>query len=245
MCTNPCAASIISTKHIPDCSPAILLFVKASALAALIKKDVQLELRQQQNLYGILVYALSTIFILYLAAGKPDAVQWNALFWVTQLFIVVNAVIKSFVGEPKGRSLYYHSIVHPLEYLFSKMVLNVIYMFILGVVSILCFTVLLGNPVQNMLAFFGIVLLGGTGLSLVFTMLSAIASKARQQASLVAILGFPVIVPQVVLLIRLSKYAYGEVFKAGVPLQMTGLLIGLDALVIIMASVLFPYLWKD
>jgi heme exporter protein B len=105
--------------------------------------------------------------------------------------------------------------------------------------------VLLGNPVQNMLAFFGIVLLGGTGLSLVFTMLSAIASKARQQASLVAILGFPVIVPQVVLLIRLSKYAYGEVFKAGVPLQMTGLLIGLDVLVIIMASVLFPYLWKD
>lgn len=219
--------------------------MKITSLVALIRKDVQLELRQQQNMYGILVYALSTIFILYLAAGKPDAVQWNALFWITQLFIVVNAVIKSFVGEPKGRSLYYHSIVHPLEYLLSKMVLNVLYMLILGAVSIVCFTVLLGNPVQNMPAFAGIVLLGGLGLSLVFTMLSAIASKARQQASLVAILGFPVIVPQVVLLIRLSKNAYGEVFKAGVPMQLTGLLLGLDALVIIMAAVLFPYLWKD
>jgi heme exporter protein B len=219
--------------------------VKFSATIALLKKDLLLEMRQQQNLYGILIYALSTIFILYLAAGQPDATQWNALFWITQLFIVVNAVIKSFVGEPKGRSVYYFSLVHPLEYLFSKMMLNTLYMLLLGIVAMGCFQFLLGNPVVNYWAFMGIVLLGGIGLSLVFTMLSAIAAKAKQQASLVAILGFPVIIPQLVLLVRLSKYAFGEVFKEGVPLQMVGLLSGLDALVIIMAAVLFPYLWKD
>lgn len=219
--------------------------MKFSATIALLKKDLLLELRQQQNLYGILVYALSTIFILYLAAGQPDATQWNALFWITQLFIVVNAVIKSFVGEARGRALYYFSIVHPLEYLFSKMVLNTFYMLLLGLVAMLCFQFLLGNPVVNLGAFMGIVLLGGIGLSLVFTMLSAIAAKARQQASLVAILGFPVIIPQLVLLVRLSKYSYGEIFKAGAPLQLIGLLVGLDILVIIMAAVLFPYLWKD
>lgn len=219
--------------------------MRAAATWMLFKKDLTLELRQQQNLYGIVVYALSTIFVLYLAAGRPDAVQWNALFWITQLFIVVNAVVKSFVGEPRGRSLYYYSICHPLEYLFSKMLLNSIYMLILGLVSVLCFQVLLGSPVQSALVFTGIVALGGFGLSLVFTMLSAIAAKARQQAALVAILGFPVIVPQMVLLIRVSKFAYGEVFKAGAAWQITGLLLGLDALVLIMAAVLFPYLWKD
>lgn len=219
--------------------------MKLSSTITLFKKDLKLEIRQQANLYGILVYALSTIFILYLSAGQPDATQWNALFWVTQLFIVVNAVVKSFVGEPKGRSLYYYSVVNPLDYLFSKMMLNTIYMVLLGVVAMLCFKLLLGNPVQNGIVFTGIVVLGGVGLSLVFTMLSAIASKARQQASLVAILGFPVIIPQLVLLVRLSKVGYGEIFKEGVPLQISGLLIGLDILVIIMASVLFPYLWKD
>jgi len=219
--------------------------MKMSATIMLLKKDLRLEIRQQQNLYGIFIYALSTIFILYLSAGRPDAVQWNALFWITQLFIVVNAVVKSFVGEPKGRSLYYFTISHPLEYLFSKMILNTMYMVLLSIISMLCFTVLLGNPVVNNLAFFGTIILGGIGLSLVFTMLSAIASKARQQASLIAILGFPVIVPQMVMLIRLSKLSYGEIFKEGVPLQLTGLLIGLDILVILMATVLFPYLWKD
>jgi heme exporter protein B len=219
--------------------------VKTSAIITLLKKDLQLELRQQQNLYGILIYALCTIFILYLAAGQPDATQWNALFWITQLFVVVNAVVKSFVGEPTGRALYYYTIAHPLEYLFSKMILNTIYMVLLGLISSFIFRFLLGNPVVNSLAFAGIVILGGIGLSLVFTMLSAIASKARQQASLVAILGFPVIIPQLVMLIRLSKHAYGEVFKAGAVWQLTGLLAGLDVLVIIMAAVLFPYLWKD
>jgi heme exporter protein B len=219
--------------------------VKFKHTIALLRKDLKLELRQQQNFYGIIIYALSTIFILYLAAGRPDATQWNALFWVTQLFIVVNAVVKSFVGEPRGRAIYYYTIVHPLEYLFSKMMLNVVYMVILALVSFLCFTILLGNPVQDSLTFAGIAILGGVGLSLVFTMLSAIASKARQQASLIAILGFPVIVPQLVLLVRLSKLAFGEVFKESAALQITGLLIGLDALVIVMASILFPYLWKD
>src|SRR5829696_6349153 len=68
-------------------------------IKTLVQKDITLELRQQQNFYGILVYAVSTIFVLYLAAGRPDAVSWNALFWITELFIVVNAVVKSFVGE--------------------------------------------------------------------------------------------------------------------------------------------------
>jgi heme exporter protein B len=219
--------------------------MKFQHINQLVKKDITLELRQQQNLYGIVVYAVSTIFVLYLAAGKPDAVSWNALFWITELFIVVNAVVKSFVGEPKGRELYHYTIVHPLEYLGSKMILNVFYMALLSVIAMLLFRVLLGDPVNDGWRFMGIVILGGIGLSLVFTMLSAIASKARQQASLIAILGFPVIVPQLVLLVRLSKSAYGEVFKQGAVLQLTGLLAGLDILVIIMAFILFPYLWKD
>lgn len=217
----------------------------AKNVIALVKKDLMLELRQQQNLYGILVYAASTIFVLYLAAGSPDAVSWNALFWITELFIVVNAVVKSFVGEPRGRELYYYTIVHPLEYLLSKMLLNLVYMVLLSVVAMLLFRLLLGDPVANAWLFLGIVVLGGSGLSLVFTMLSAIASKARQQASLIAILGFPVIIPQLVLLVRVSKVAYGEIFKDGAVLQLCGLLLGLDALVLVMAFVLFPYLWKD
>jgi heme exporter protein B len=219
--------------------------MKAKHVFILLKKDLLLEMRQQQNFYGIIIYAISTVFVLYLSAGQPDTDAWNALFWITQLFIVVNAVVKSFVGEPRGREIYHYSIVHPLEHLFSKMILNTFFMLVLAAISLLLFRLLLGDPVVYPLRFAGIALLGGLGLSLIFTMLSAIASKARQQASLVAILGFPVIIPQLLLLQRLSKVAYGEVFKDDGMWKLAGLLTGLDCLVILMAAVLFPYLWKD
>jgi heme exporter protein B len=211
----------------------------------LLIKDLKLELRSQQNMYGIIVYAVSTIFLLYLSSGQPDAIQWNALFWITQLFIVVNAVVKSFVGESKSRFIYLASLCHPNEYLGSKMLLNVFYMIVLSSLSVLLFGIFLGNPLVNGALFTGISLLGGIGFALVFTMLSAIAAKAQQQPSLIAILGFPVIIPQFILLMRLSKAAFGEVFKSGSAITITGLLIALNILVLIMANILFQFLWKD
>jgi heme exporter protein B len=107
------------------------------------------------------------------------------------------------------------------------------------------FTLFLKSPVTDGFTFLGISLLGGVSLSLTFTLLSAIAAKAQQQASLMAILGFPVIIPQLLLLARLSKTAFGEVFRSGTVWQIAGLLAGLDVLIILMAVILFTYLWKD
>jgi heme exporter protein B len=76
-------------------------------------------------------------------------------------------------------------------------------------------------------------------------MLAAIASKAMQQASLMAILGFPLIIPQLLLLVRLSKTAFSEVFRDGVPLQLVLLLVSLDILIVFLAVILYPFLWKD
>jgi hypothetical protein len=39
--------------------------------------------------------------------------------------------------------------------------------------------------------------------------------------------------------------AFAEVFRDGAVLQLAGLIAGLDVLVIGMAVILFPFLWKD
>ncbi len=211
----------------------------------LVKKDVLLEFRQKHTFYGILLYIASTIFVLYLSMDKPDANVWNALFWTIQLFICVNAVAKSFLQENRGRMLYFYSIASPVEFIVSKIIYNLVLMVLMSLISLLMFSVFLANPVDNVLLFTGIVMLGGAGISIVFTLMSAIAAKAQQNAALIAILGFPVILPQLLLLMRLSKAAFAEVFREGMVLQMAGLIAGLDVLVIAMAVILFPYLWKD
>ena len=214
-------------------------------IITLFKKDLLLELRQQHTFYGILLYIAATIFVLYLSMDPPDASVWNGLFWVIILFVCINAVAKSFLQESKGRMLYFYSIVSPIEFIISKLMYNVLLMLIMSLLSLLMFAFFLGNPLTDILRFTGIVVLGGTGISMVFTLLAAIAAKAQQNAALIAIMGFPIILPQLLLLVRLSKTAFAEVFRAGALFQLSGLIIGLDLLVIVLAVVLFPYLWKD
>lgn len=212
---------------------------------ALLKKDILLELRQKHTFYGILLYIASTIYVLFLSMDDLNANVWNGLFWVIQLFICVNAVAKSFLQESRGRMLYFYSIASPVEFIVAKILYNVVLMMCMSLLSLLLFVIFLNNPVDNSLRFIGIVVLGGAGLSIVFTLMSAIAAKAQQNAALIAILGFPVILPQLLMLMKLSKAAFAEVFKEGAVLQLAGLIIALDVLVIALAVILFPYLWKD
>lgn len=215
-----------------------------SKIITLIQKDLLLEIRQQYTFYGILLYVASTIFVLYLAMGQPDEKVWNGLFWMIQLFICVNAVAKSFLQESRGRMLYFYSIAGARDFIISKLLFNAALMLVMSTVSLLLFQLLLGNPVEHPLKFTGIVLLGGCSLSLVFTFLAAIAARAQQNAAMMAIMGFPLIVPQILLLMRISNTAFSDVIQGSLN-QMVLLLVALDVLVIVLASILFPFLWKD
>ncbi len=141
--------------------------------------------------------------------------------------------------------LYFYSIVSPTEFIIAKMMYNILLMALMSVISLILFYLFLDNPVVYAWRFAGIVLLGGISISLVFTLMSAIASKAQQNAALMAILGFPVILPLLLLLIRISKTAFAEVFREGAVLQLAGFIVMLDVLVIVLSGILFPYLWKD
>ncbi|MBV4358354.1 heme exporter protein CcmB [Pinibacter aurantiacus] len=215
-----------------------------SHILTLFKKDFLLEIRQQHTFYGILLYVAATIFVLYLAMGQPESAVWNGLFWMIQLFVCVNAVAKSFLQESRGRMLYFYSITGARNFIIAKLVFNALLMMAMSLVSWALFTILLGNEVRYGIMFFGLTVLGGMSLSLVFTFLSAIAARAQQNASLMAILGFPIIIPQLMLLMKVANAAFSDVIQAGM-FQMVSLLVAMDILVITLAIILFPFLWKD
>ncbi len=215
----------------------------ASHIYTLIKKDLLLEVRQQYSFYGILLYIIATIFVLYMTIQEPDTRVWNGLFWVIQLFICINAVAKSFLQETRGRMLYFYSIVNPRDFVLAKLIFNSVLMLLMSFLSLFLFSLFLGNPIKKVPQFVGLVMLGGWSLSLVFTFLSAIAAKAQQNAAIMAILGFPIIIPQLMLLMQLANTAFSD--KTGIAASTLFLIIMLDILVILLAVILFPFLWKD
>lgn len=215
----------------------------ASRIFTLFKKDLLLEVRQQYSFYGILLYIGATIYVLFMAMNEPESKVWNGLFWVIQLFICINAVAKSFMQESRGRMLYFYSIASPIEFVLSKLLFNSLLMLLMSLLSLLLFILFLGNPIQKAAPFIGLVLLGGWSLSLIFSFLAAIAARAQQNAAIMAVLGFPLIIPQLLLLMRLSNAAFAPLLI--IPLNTILLLVALDLLVIVLAVILFPFLWKD
>ncbi|MEO7922311.1 MAG: heme exporter protein CcmB [Chitinophagaceae bacterium] len=209
----------------------------------LVKKDLLLEIRQQYSFYGILLYIGATIFVLFNAISDPETRVWNGLFWVIQLFICINAVAKSFLQESRGRMLYFYSIASPSAFVLAKLLFNSLLMLIMSLLSLLLFCLFFGNPLDKAGPFIGLVLLGGWSLSLVFTFLSAIAAKAQQNAAIMAVLGFPIIIPQLLLLMQLSNATFAPLLT--IPLTTVLLLITLDILVVLLAVILFPFLWRD
>ena len=211
----------------------------------LIGKDIKLELKQKYVLNGILLYLLSTIFVTYLAfEGVITPETWNSLFWIILLFVGVNGIGKSFVQESPARYIYYYTIVSPQAVVLSKILYNLLLMAILSMLTFGMFLLLMGNQVVNTGLFILALILGSFGLSSVLTMVAAIASRANNNFSLMAILSFPIILPLLLTLMKISRVALTSSEWPGTAGPLI-ILLTINLAVIILAYLLFPYLWRD
>ena len=211
---------------------------------ALIRKDLLLEWRQKHTLFGVLLYVGATVFAVYMMTGQPEAAVWNALFWLTQLFIVVNSVARSFLQEPPQRFRYYYTLVRPVTFLLAKMSYSVVLQMVMSGIALLLFRLLLGSPLTQPGLFLCVSVTGSLSLSVVFTFLSAIAARAGQNAALMAILGFPLVTPVLMMLSKLSLKAIAPVIQPGW-WKLAVILLLLDGLVVLLGAILFPFLWQE
>lgn len=212
--------------------------------STLLYKDLLLEWRQKHTLYGVLLYVASTVFVVYMMNGQPDAKVWNALFWITQLFIAVNSIAKSFLQESSSRFRYYYTIVNPVHFLIAKFAYSILLMTLVSTISLVLFNVMLGSPIIQTGVFVLVTAIGGLSLAVIFTFLSAIAARANNNSALIAILGFPLVTPILMLLSQLAVKAIVPVYQPGWWKLML-VLSALDILVIILGVILFPFLWQE
>jgi heme exporter protein B len=214
----------------------------------LIQKDLVLEWRQKYAFNGMLLYVGSTVFIVYLSFSLRGNVLspplWNALFWIILLFTSVNAIAKSFVQENRGRLLYYYSLVSPQGIILAKILYNAALMLALALLGFGFYAIVLGNPVQDLLFFLLTITLGALGFATSLTMISGIASKAANSSTLMAVLGFPVIVPMLLMLMKLSKNAVDGLDR-GESVDELLTLLAINLIVVTVSYLLFPYLWRN
>lgn len=210
----------------------------------LVKKELVLEWRSKYALNGVLLYVVSTVFVCFLSFVSVVPVTWNALFWIIMLFASINAVSKGFLQESKGRQLYIYTLASPLALIISKTIYNVLLMMVLTIIALVFYMLVFGYVPQDLWLYIVATILGSLSFSTIFTMISAIASKAGNGGMLMAILSFPVIIPVLIVLIKLTKNAIDGLDRS-VSLDEIGLLLIINGLVAGVTLLLFPYLWRD
>lgn len=211
----------------------------------LIKKEISLEWKTKYSFNGLLLYVVSTIFVCYLSFKQViDPPTWNALFWIIMLFASVNAVAKSFMTESRGRLLYFYTLTSASAVIISKTVYNVLLLLLLSVISLVFYSLFLGNLVQDLPMFIIGMLLGCMGFASIMTLISAIASKAGGNSTLMAILSFPILIPLLLTIIRFTKNAM-DGLDWSVNYKFLIILIALNMLTLALSYMLFPYLWRE
>lgn len=219
--------------------------MNSQLLSHLIKKEFLLEFRQKSTLAGILVYIVATVFISALSFNKIiHPMVWNALFWTIFMFISVNVSSKSFMQETKGKGLYNYLYYNPRTFILSKIMYNMLLMAVLSLLTFFFYSWFVGSMVQDMGMFLLTLVFSSSAFSGILSLMSAIASKANNNISLMAILSFPVLMPLLLVSVKLSKHAI-DGLAWSVSYKYLLILIMLNFVVVALATLLFNYLWKE
>lgn len=217
-------------------------------LILLLRKEFTMELRKLSIAAGLGLYLLGTIFVYYLTfSSRQDLITpvvWSSLFWVTLLFTAISTVGKSFIGERKGRELYYYSLLSPESIILSKILYNFLLCTTMALTGYGLFSLLLSDPVQEHGLFMATVALASMAFSTSLTLLSGIASKTSNAHVLMTVLGLPTVIGVIMLAVSSTKNcidgidpsaSYDELLTLG----------AINLLVSAVSYLLFPYIWRS
>jgi heme exporter protein B len=211
---------------------------------SLLKLEFLLEWRSRFAIYTVVVYALSTSYISYLAfQGDVNLKTWNSLLWIIVLFSAVFAAQRSYSGQSGYRFYTFYQLSSPSELLLAKVIYQMGFQAIMSLFIYLTFSLLLGNPVASVPSFILVLALGAMGFAGVLSLTSAIASKTDSSLGLVSILSIPIMLPTLLSAMKASSIALMDP-QADVWLYLYALM-GLNAIIILLCYLLFPYIWRE
>ncbi len=217
-------------------------------LFALLAKDFRLEFRQRVLTATVLLFVASACFTLYqvTVAGKArvNPLVWNAIFWLVVLFSSFQVVSRGFSRELEQQYWYYYFRIRADLLIFSKLIYHILMLNITSLMAWLFLSVLFGNPVQDSWMFFVVIQLACVGMASALTLVSAISAKTGKNAALLPVLGFPLLIPTLLLVTRLSVTALDDL---GWDMAWKNIwtLCGMDSIMIALSFILFPYLWRS
>lgn len=211
-------------------------------------KDIAQELRRRVAIVAVLFFAATALALVSYAIGPfglPEedrpALQ-AALIWIVLFFAAATGLPRAFVHEEEtGTALALRKVAPATLVLAGKSLFNFLLFVSIAAVAIPGFVVLLDWRIGSAPALAATVLLGGCGLAIVSTFLSALVAAAGQRNVLFVLIAFPLLLP--LLLTAIS--ATVEATRGAMPWMALRVLLAYDGAAAGAAYMLVSAVWDE
>ncbi len=218
---------------------------------AVFQKDLRLELRTRYAVNALALFVLSSLLLVAFAVGTAEVGERvaSALLWVVIVFAAAVGLGRAFVAEEeRGTVLLLQLHLRGSMVYAGKLLFNVLLVGAMNALAAAGFVLVLGLEVEAPGLLAATLALGALGLAGATTLLSAIIARAAAGGPLLPVLAFPLLVPLLLTVVRVTQRALLLGAAAGPWAASLDDLVTLGAYagVVITASVLlFDYVWND
>jgi heme exporter protein B len=180
-------------------------------VAALLRKELLIELRSWQSVPGMSLFALTTFVVFHFALNRSSVEGDLAagILWVTLLFAATLGVNRLFVADAEdgGFDGFLLAPVDRGALLLAKALALLTYLVALELVAVPAFALLLLGPTLGgtLPQLIGVLALGDLGVALIGTLVAALAVRTRARDLLGPLLALPLFVPIVIAGARASS----------------------------------------
>ena len=214
------------------------------------RKDLQVELRTKYAVGATLLFAVSTLIAVSaaLSTATVKSEVKAALLWIILLFAALSGLARVFVREEEAGTAPLLKLYAPPTAVYAgKWLFNCALVLLVEVVSVSLFLLVLPLESVNFGVLFGVLLLGGLGLSGASTFVAALIAQASSgKSALFFVVAFPILLPLLLIAVQGTAGAFdglpSHLAKSRADVEM----LAIYSLVMTTASfMLFEYIWND
>ena len=222
-----------------------------SAVAALVRKDLALELRTRESVPSMFLFSLST-FVLFRFGLDRKTLEGDlasGVLWVTLLFAAVLGMNRLFLAEREegGFDAFLLAPVDRTSLFVAKAAVLFGFLAAVEIAAIPAFAVLLLGPPtgQALPGLLPILLLADLGIAIVGTLVGALAIQTRARDLIVPLISLPLVLPVVIAAGHATSPLFAEGGAEPLPGRWLGVLGLYDLVFGLLALAVFDFLLED
>jgi heme exporter protein B len=220
-------------------------------VAALLRKELLVELRTLESVPGMSLFAVTTFVVFHFALNRNsvDGDLAAGILWVTLLFAAIIGVNRLFVADEDqgGFDGFLLAPVDRSALFVAKALALLAYLVVLELVAVPAFALLLlGPPLgQALPGLLAVLALGDLGVAVIGTLVAALAVRTRARDLLGPLLALPLLVPIVIGGARATSPLLALTHPGAPPGRWLGTLALYDLVFGLIAYALFDFLLED